>query len=503
MSNPFILGINPNSDLTNLSSHVNRLLVTSYVPPTQALPLPFQQELPMQLVDVDSELNTSSVVDDSPIGGPQKSIRLEPKDLLPPYLAKRIRSPMVLPCVTSGCQSDSSMVIIGNTEPKVGYAYNPKQMTDIFQPSGPAHGSSQQEPSGPAQGASQQQQEPSDPAHGASQQQQEPSGPAHGASQQQQEPSGPAHGASQQQIEIIPTPKRLPKTIDASLVKVVHVFITNGVCYDRAGFSAPFSGQVRYVLPPTSFEPLNADVDQILTLIHRGAFPVVDISCCSWIDNHDLPERVTFFLEFVMFHNGTVRFSDFSLRVAQQFLQRVNMPLNYKLVPDLTGTFTVKFKAQDLVASGLEDLKLLSDLAPNGTVDIHTVNGTRRMVITETLPEYANCLMDFDFSSQTRYQFAQPTPTAMTSTPALILLERSTAKGRIILFSCHFAEVVNIRGVDPQRVASAIRMLQGEEEADKFLAKIEQLKQRGDEEQLERFSSQNVGLLVSSASPST
>jgi hypothetical protein len=202
-------------------------------------------------------------------------------------------------------------------------------------------------------------------------------------------------------------------------------------------------------------------------------------------------------MEFVLSRDGTVRFSDFSLRVAKEFLQRVGMPLEYKLHPDLNGMVKIRFKPDDLTASGLDDLSLLGELALEGEVDIHAVSGTRRMEL-ELVPDYARVLINLDVSDRA----LSPAPVDSKQVPCLILLKHPGRLGRVILFSCHFAEMQNVKGVDPDRVASAIRLRQGELAAASFLERIAMAKRMGRAEDVGRMASGAVGGLMSSASAS-
>jgi hypothetical protein len=279
---------------------------------------------------------------------------------------------------------------------------------------------------------------------------------------------------------------------EPELPKVLHVFVTKGRCYDTAGETPPAKGQVRVTVEPEIFDSLDHHkVKQFLTLIHRGVFPVVDISCCSWVDTCDNPKGLFDFLEFVMSRNGTVRFSDFSLRIARDFLKRVGLELDYDLVPDISGTVKIKFDPEDLKSSQLDDLEMLGQLALEGQADIHAMGGTRRMVIKGDLPDHAKTLIHLE-----RPKVVSPT------VPALLVLRKPEMTGRVVLFSCHFAEMKNVKGVDPDRVVSAIRLLQGEEAANEFQNRLADARRRGPVF-TGQVASAGVGRLMSATGPSS
>lgn len=246
-------------------------------------------------------------------------------------------------------------------------------------------------------------------------------------------------------------------------VKVVHIFITEGSCYDKAGFLSPPPDQIKYVLPPSSFEIIeykfSNDVIEIINLVRLGAFPVADVACCSWANECPYPERIYQFLEFVIAYNGTVRFSDFSLRLAKPFLRKIDMPFTFRLDNNLNGKYKLRFDNQELLDTRLNDLCLLSRLAPSGTIDIYATRDTRRMII-DHLPPYAKILMTLE---------------TLSPCPCYVLLERPYKSGRVILFSCHFSEILNIHHLDRYVVADEITRIQGKTAADQFFADAKDL----------------------------
>jgi hypothetical protein len=267
---------------------------------------------------------------------------------------------------------------------------------------------------------------------------------------------------------------------------VVHLFVTEGSCYDSAGEQKPVDRHFRAIVGPGFFDDLEDPwVKTVMTLIHRGAQPVVDMSCCSWIDQHDLPERLAHFLEFVLSRNGTVRFSDFSLRVGLEFLKRIGMPFEASLHPDLSGKVAMSFVPEELRATGLMDLRVLADLGEAGSVAIEAMPSTRRMVVG-SVPDYARVAIRLK----------------ETGDPALVLVQRPDRLGRVVLFSCHFSELTCVEGVKAERVASAIRMLRGEEAAQEFMSNVQRA-QKVSQECYEEEVNNNVAQILSACPASS
>jgi len=283
---------------------------------------------------------------------------------------------------------------------------------------------------------------------------------------------------------VLPSHSELPQDL--------HIFVTSGHCYDQAGMTLPIGKQQRLVIPPNLFDELNSPwVKFILTLLHEGVMPTVDISCCSWIDTHELPINTVYFLEFTMTRGGTVRFSDYSLNVAKSFLSRVGLSWDYDISPTLNGNVKLLFNPANLKATKLVDLSILADLGMSGEAIVHAMSGTRKILVKGDMPGYVNPVISLE-----------------DGTPALVVIQRPATEGRVILFSCHFCEITQIHNVDPDRVASAIRLLEGEQAAKEFLERIANVRKThgfgaGGDAECELATSNRVARMMSGAPSST
>lgn len=278
------------------------------------------------------------------------------------------------------------------------------------------------------------------------------------------------------------------KGVKSKLVEkpaVLHIFVKKGRCYDKAGYISPGNDQIRMIVGPKLFDDYNSYWFRvIMTLILNGACPVVDISCCSWIDQNHLSLNLRHFLEFVLKRGGTVRFCDFALREGIVFIREIGLNLDITLCPTLKGEITLNFDPEVVASTGLADLQLLSDLAVNGEFKIHAMISTRKMALTNRLPVGVQQLIQLS-----------------TGEPAMLLIKLPNYLGQIILFSCHFAEINSIRGVDPERVASRIRLTRGQEAANQFLDEVNQTIAYGDQAGLNRTVSVAVSEIMSATSP--
>lgn len=261
----------------------------------------------------------------------------------------------------------------------------------------------------------------------------------------------------------------------------VHLFLFRGEPYDKTAFVPPARNLVRYVfsdeLLESSDDPM---LNEILALVQSKIPVTLDISCCGWIDQQQAPAIVKQFIDFVLSCDGTVRFSDFALRVAKEYLNSTGFDVDYTLVSDISGKTKLKFDASDLAKVALQDLNILSELAQSGEITVRAMSGTRRMSQAR-FPDYAKVLM------------------RVGTDPALVLLEHPQYRGKIILSSCHFVEMVHVRDADPERVMAAVRMTQGNDAANRFMAEFQSISASCGADAGDMFIGNQVGAILSAS----
>lgn len=146
--------------------------------------------------------------------------------------------------------------------------------------------------------------------------------------------------------------------VEKSEIKIVHLFFHRGDLYDRAGLTKGDKNQLRCGLDVDATESDdNPFLIKVKKLIEdEGAILCVDVSCCSWFGSNFPSERLYSFMDYVLFHNGTVRFSDYSISSGKRYLEKIGLPLSFEIVNDLEGPIKIKFDQMNL---RLQEWKIL------------------------------------------------------------------------------------------------------------------------------------------------
>ncbi len=291
----------------------------------------------------------------------------------------------------------------------------------------------------------------------------------------------------------------------------LHIFVQEGSVYDTCGSYKPCDNTVRVVVSSRSFEAYDTDENmlRIMSLLHSGAKPAVDIACCSWTQNIEaLPHRLTQFLEYVLSLDGTVRFSDFSLSAGISFLGHIGMPVDgMKLVGDINGLVDVKFNPAKIKDSGMDDLSIIGDVALGGRLQIKAMPGTMRMALSD-VPDYATVLMTIDWKTEVNtpgldYDDETTNDEVEGSTyPCLVSLQKPDMPGRVVLFSLHFGEIKGAMEIDADRLEKIIFNRLGEGEARRFRNGITLARNENDDEGVNTLLSQGLTNMILTSTPS-
>lgn len=290
--------------------------------------------------------------------------------------------------------------------------------------------------------------------------------------------------------------------VENSEVKIVHLFFRRGDLYDKAGLYKGDKNQLRCVLDvDVADSDDNPHLAKAKDLIeNKGAIPCVDISCCSWFGSNFPSERLYSFMDYVIFHNGTVRFSDYSILSGQRYLEKIGLPLPFNIIADIDGPVKINFDPLELKASGMEDLKLLGDVTSDngGECIVNALRSTRRMCFDKNMdwPSYAKVLIWIN-----RGENIEPSP-------GLIVIQRpglgeaSQNNGKIVLWSLHFSALSDIGSVDPLRIETEIRNRQGLAAATRFAQNLSIASRTQGESGVRAVASVALSEIMSSLSPS-
>lgn len=283
--------------------------------------------------------------------------------------------------------------------------------------------------------------------------------------------------------------------VEKSELKIVHLFFHRGDLYDRAGLTKGDKNQLRCCLDVDATESDdNPFLIKVKKLIEdEGAIPCVDVSCCSWFGSNFPSERLYSFMDYVLFHNGTVRFSDYSISSGKRYLEKIGLPLSFEIVNDLEGPIKIKFDPNELKTSGMEDLILLGELtsSASGECTVNALCGTRRMCFDNTnLPPYAKVLIWIHKKDTEPF-------------PGLIVVQRPGSNtSKIVLWSLHFSALSDAGAVDPLRIETEIRNRHGPAAATRFANDISIASRTQGEDGIRAVASIALSEIMSSLSPS-